>query len=295
MRGTLHLLATDDVGWLVPLLGPSALASARRRHAALGIAGEVGAQGVRLIGEALAARGPLTRAELADYLAPHGIPTAGQATFHLIWRAALEGTVCLGPTRGREPTYVRLEDWLSPGRPLAREAALAELARRYLAAYGPAGPDDLVAWSGLPMRDIRVGWQRIAGEIRELRVLGRSVWLPADHAAWLADVDTAPPVVRLLPRFDPYLLGYRRREVAVAPQHARRIHPGGGIIHPVLLIDGRAVGTWGSTRRRERLEVTVELFEPLASSMLTALEAEAAAVGQFLGMPGSLRLRPPPG
>ena len=30
---------------------------------------------------------------LTDHLAPRGIPTAGQATIHLIWRAALDGLI----------------------------------------------------------------------------------------------------------------------------------------------------------------------------------------------------------
>jgi hypothetical protein len=50
--------------------------------------------------------------------------------------------------------------------------------------------------------------------------------------------------VRLLPAFDTYLLGYRDRSHAVPEQHAKRVWPGGGWIHPVVLVDGVAAGTW---------------------------------------------------
>jgi hypothetical protein len=254
----------------------------------------VGARAVHLIDEALAAHGPLTRAEVAAILAPHGIPTAGQATIHLLGRAALEGVICLGPLRGRQLTYVLIDDWIGRGRPLAREAALAELTRRYLAAFGPATPEDLAAWSGLPLRDVRAGWQQVAGALLAVSSEGRPAWLLAERADWLADSPGTSPEVRLLPRYDTYLLGYRSREWVVAPAFARRIHPGGGIIHPALLVDGRACGTWASTRRRTNLEIAVEPFEPLPPAVVAGLEVEVASIGHFLGQPAVLRLGPPP-
>src|SRR5260370_25662067 len=93
----------------------------------------------------LSNQGPLSRAGLVEQLGGRGIRLEGQAAPHLIFRAALEGIVCLGPDRGVKPTYVLIEDWIGRGRTLslARDAAATELARRYLAAYGPAETRDL--------------------------------------------------------------------------------------------------------------------------------------------------------
>ncbi len=88
--------------------------------------------------------------------------------------------------------------------------------------------------------------------------------------------------MRLLPSFDTYLLGYRGRDLVVAPEHARRIHPGGGLLHAALLVDGRAVGTWRIKRQRERLDVIVEPFDTLAPDVHAGLAAEVADVGRFL-------------
>src|SRR5207248_3232015 len=104
MRGTLHLLATEDIGWLLPLLGPIFIAGDRRRREELGLDEDTCTRGMRIIRDVLATHGPLTRAEIVEQLATHGLRLEGQTRPHLLSRAALEGVICLGPDRGSEPT-----------------------------------------------------------------------------------------------------------------------------------------------------------------------------------------------
>ena len=294
MRGTLHLVAAEDIGWLLPLLGPIFIRGNRRRYAELGLDEDVSARAIREIRDALASQGPLTRAELVARLAARGIRAEGQAAPHLLARAALEGHVCLGPDRDGKPTYVLLDDWVERGPSLSPDAALVELARRYLDAYAPAAPEDLASWSGIRIGQARAAWQRIADELIEVEGPGGPAWLPKTHAAWLDEPPPPAPVVRLLPSFDVYLLGYRGRDLAVTPEHARRIHPGGGVLRSTLLVDGRAAGTWRSTRRRDHLEVAIEPFAELAPAVRPGLDAEVADVGRFLGAGATVRLASPP-
>ncbi len=93
-RGTLHLLATEDIGWLLPFLGPVFIAGDRRRRAELGLDEETCARAIHILRDVLANQGPLTRAELVEQLATHGIHLEGQARPHLLSRAALEGVIC---------------------------------------------------------------------------------------------------------------------------------------------------------------------------------------------------------
>jgi len=199
----------------------------------------------------------------------------------------LHGILCFGPDRGTKPTYVLLDDWLDRAHltSLSQETACEELARRYLAAYGPASPDDMVAWSGLPMSEIRAAWKRIADSIVEVEVTGQLAWLPKTHLARLDEFPDHPLVVRLLAGFDTYLLGYRNRDIAVAPPFAKRINAGGGMIRPALLVNGQAVGTWKSPQRKKQLDVVVEPFEQLSPGVQPALEAEARDIARFLGIP----------
>ena len=218
LRGTLHLVRAEDWPWLHALTAPRQRATSVRRLAQLGVTPEQAERAVAVIRDALA-DGDRSRAELAAVLASEGIPTEGQATPHLLLRASIEGVLVLcGERRFRRAPRG------DPGGADDREAALRQLARRYLAAHAPAPDADLAAWSGLPLRDVRRGLE-LAGDV------------PSADAP-----DGLPP--SLLPAFDPYLLGWTDRSFAVPPELAREVHPGGGLLRPVSTEDGLVTGTW---------------------------------------------------
>jgi hypothetical protein len=293
MRGTLHLLATEDLGWLVPLLGPVFVRKSQRRYAELGLTEEICTNATRAIRGILGNQGPLTRAELAEQLAAQGLPTEGQAAYHLMRRAALEGAICFGPERVGEPTYVLVEDWIHTGGGMVGNVARAELVRRYLAAYGPAGPKDLAGWSGLSVSEARAGFELVLDELLEVEVEGSPSWILKSRAAWLDEPREEGVVVRLLPSYDPYLLGYSSRDLTVPQQYAKRVHPGGGVLRPTLIVDGCAAGTWKLKRGGAGLVATVEPLEDLSGQVTAALEDEVQDLGRFYEVSASLSVVTP--
>ncbi|MGZ4268734.1 MAG: DNA glycosylase AlkZ-like family protein [Solirubrobacteraceae bacterium] len=253
LRGTLHLVAREDYPWLLGLTGPSRMTTSARRLAQLGVSPGAADRAVVVAERALAVDGPLGRGELARRMG-----SEGQATPHLLMLAALRGRIV-----SAGETFALASDWLGaePAPALAgeaRELALGELARRYLAAHAPASDADLAHWSGLPLRDARAG----------LAMVART---PRAHGG-----GRVPP--RLLGAFDPYLLGWRSRAFAVAPAHARTVHPGGGMVRAVATDDGLAVGTWTAPGAR----VAIEPFAPLAPAVAAALARDAADVERLL-------------
>ncbi|WP_214319912.1 winged helix DNA-binding domain-containing protein [Nonomuraea sediminis] len=244
-RGTLHFVHADDLPWLLALTA--------RRTGALRRLAEEGVTGDDLLGlieGALAGQGPLTKAELEKRLKGRA---AGQGIVHLVALAASYGLAVLGPLRGGKPTYVHAADWL--GAPIAfeqdRGRALAELGVRYRRAHADATPEDLAAWSGLSLGDARAAWA------------DAPPYDPVDER-----------VVRLAPSFDEYLLGWKSRDAILDPEHARKVFPGGGILRPVVLVDGLIRGTWG----RKGNAVTVAPFD----DDLPGLQREIDDVARFL-------------
>ena len=278
-RGTLHLVATNDLPWLGPLFGPQWINHSLRRLAQEGVMGTT-AELVRVTDRALAGQGPLTKAQLGERLAKLGRPAKGQGIVHLAALAAAHGKVVLGPDRAGKPTYVLAADWL-PSQPPPdndRGRALAELARRYLRAHAPAGPEDLAAWSGLGLGDARAAWATVGSELTEVRHRDRPLWRARRGGPRPADVP-----VSLLPAFDEYLLGWRDRGLIVADAHARTVLPGGGILRPAVLAHGRVVGTWRVIRRPGADAVAANLFKESDGIDGEALRAEADDVARFAG------------
>lgn len=279
MRGTLHLVAAEDAHWIVPLTSQAPLVGSHRRLVQEGVTPGQAARAVRTIARMLAAHGPLTRAEIGERLAPTRIRTAGQAAFHLIRLAALEGILCYGPDRDGEPTFVAVRDWLEPraGAPVDGDRALARLAERYLAAHAPATPEDFVSWSGLRAGDARRGWEQLAGRLREVEVAGKRLWT-------LRSQRDPPAVraVRLVPAFDPYLLGWKGRELSLPKEHERKVFPGGGLLRPAVVSDGLVVGIWTVGRRTEPLPVTIWPFSRPGPAFRKAMTHDAEDVARFL-------------
>jgi hypothetical protein len=232
---------------------PSALhiARGRRRLAQLGLSDADAERSTAETAAILAEDGPLTRHELAARLRDRGVPVAaeGQAPIHVVRRAALAGVLReVGVSGTYGPLEVDLPD---------RGEALRELGGRYLAAHAPATVEDFAAWSALPAADVRTAWQ----------------------GAPPVEGGVEPGGVRLLPAFDEWLLGWASRDLVLPAAHARRVAPGGGIIRPIAIADGRVFGTWRLDRPAGR--VVLEAF----GRRPPGVAGEIAALSAFVGQP----------
>src|SRR6202022_499816 len=164
-RGTLHLVRREDYPWLQELTTPPQRTGNARRLAQEGVTPDAAQRGVAAIERSLESEGPLTREQLRDRVTAAGVRTEGQALIHVLLLASLRGLIVRGPMIGRQHAFVLVRDWLGAPDPVDRDAALAELARRYLAGHGPADDRDLAKWSGLPLRDARAGLRAVRDEI----------------------------------------------------------------------------------------------------------------------------------
>jgi hypothetical protein len=269
MRGTLHLLAAPDLRWANRVFGSYFRDRQRPRRLQLGLTDDACARGAEQLLGFL--REPMTRAEIVERV---DLDLVGQAAPYFLAFAALEGVICRGPERGREPTYVLVDDWVDGGR-----AGL--LAERYLRGYGPATPDDLAVWSGLPLTVARTAFD----DVRDLieNVDGRFRLRDGDHR----EADQ----VRLLGHFDAFLLGYRER--AVPLQYAKTVQTGGGFVMPAVSVSGRIHGVWRLKSTKEHLGIDVTPFTTISARLTDELSADAADLGRFLGRRSTLSVSAP--
>jgi hypothetical protein len=270
-RGTLHLIRSEDYWWLHPLMArPQLQVVIRRVLTRAGMTPAGAEKGVAAIQAALTADGPLTRAQLRAIIASAGLPAEDNLPVHLIALASMQGVAVRGPVINGQHAYVLVRDWLgTPPPELGHDAALAELARRYLAGHGPASDRDLAKWAGLPLGQVRRGLSAIAAELRDR----------SDGLAELASAhqrEASLPAPRLLGAFDPVLLGWASRQ-AILGDH-QGIVTVNGLFRPFALVGGRAAGIWGYAGG----QVALRRFADLPDTAEASLAAEARDVQRFL-------------
>jgi hypothetical protein len=146
-RGTLHLVRSEDHPLLHALTTPQLVTQSRRRLAQEGVPPGDAERAIAEVERALAADGPLTRDDLRARIDAIGVRTERQALVHILFAATLTGLIVRGPMVNGKHAFVLVRDWLPKPKPIARDAALAELARRYLAGHGPATDRDLARWA----------------------------------------------------------------------------------------------------------------------------------------------------
>jgi hypothetical protein len=274
-RGTLHYISAADLPWLLALLSPTIIARNARRYRQLGLDEDTFAHSTPAIRDALAPGQPLARAEIGQALERAGIPAGGQRLYYLVQRAALEGVICQGLPRGREPTYVLVSQWIAPQPAVRPDSPLATLAKRYFTSHGPAAVQDFAWWSGLPVAAARQALSA-ASSLVQLEAQGKTVWAGRDPPA-----PAREQTAFLLPPYDNYLLGYKDRSWALEPVHARQVNAGGGMPKPTIVVDGQIVGTWRRVFKAARICVSLEPFHPLDGSQRAAVRSAAQRYADF--------------
>jgi hypothetical protein len=238
---------------------------------------------------ALTARGEATAAELAAddaRLATELVLAAGKSyqgrqtiASRVLLLLAAQGRAVRGRPRGswtsHQYRWAPLAAWCPPG--LAdwdTAAAEVELARRWLAAYGPATADDLRWWTGWGKTQVR----RVLAELAPAAVdLGGVAGI-----ALAGDLEPAPeaaPWVALLPGLDSTPMGWREREWFLG-EHGPRLFDRYGNAGPTLWWDGRVVGGWAQARDGE---IVCRFLEDAGSAAVAAAEAAAERLGAILG------------
>lgn len=193
---------------------------------------------------------------------------------------ARQGGLCFGPNRGQSVTFVRPRNWLAEWREVEPQAATAELARRYLRAYGPADKNDFARWCGMWTGLGKTAWSSIESELADVTVEGRRVhMLEAD----LKRIPASTSSVQLLPGFDPYLMGHASRDHLFDKAHRWKVSRISGWISPVVMVGGRVVGIWTHAVNRGRLRIDITPFAALKPRIVKEAGARAETIADALG------------
>lgn len=287
LRGTLHLLSAADYPLYIAAL--STLKHFRRGswlkfHDITPEEFDAMMAGIR----GVLTKTGMTREALADAIATHTNAPKLKEKLLSGWGAMLKpasfsGDLCFGENIGQNVTFVRPRDWLGDVKSIDPQAALAEILRRYLNAYAPSTPDEFARWFGFEPSDAKKIFKSIAGELSEVEVEG---WKATVLTASLPDIQAAKPsgMMRLLPYFDVYTIAVAKQAESLMPaEHKAKVYRPQGWISPVLIDDGRIIGTWEYETKKAKILVTLFPFEPLTTRQKDALFPQVQRLALFFG------------
>ncbi len=278
-RGTLHMIAAEDVRWMLTLLRPRLHRITGTHCRKLDLNETLLLKSQAIMTHALQGGKELTRPELKAALEQGGILTHDLRLNLVLVRAAIDGVICCGCRRGKEFTYTLLDEWTPITNTVDHSEALAELTMRYFRSHGPATIADFVWWSGLTVADAKAGLELVKSSLLQEVINGQSYWMIPPT------IDLNEPLanVYLLPSFDEYLVAYKDRRAALGTvDFSQIVSAGNGIFKPVIVSGGQVIGTWKRTIKKDRVFVDTSFITPLADTQGNAIGIEIERYRAFL-------------
>lgn len=292
LRGTIHLVPTRDAAWTVRLLGERQLAGVAKRREYLGLTEDDAERAVAIWHEALSGGGRLTRSACVALLGEHGIDTAGQRGYHLLWYASQKGVTAIGPNEGKEQTFVLLDEWAAGAgevRELEGDEAWGQLALMYFRGRGPAPVKEITRWAGIGVREARHGVAAAGDALVQVDTEDGPMvaWAPAlDGAGTMPGPGSGGQRWWALPGFDEYMLGYGERSWSLDPGHFDAVVPGkNGVFRATVVRDGRVMAVWTRTVKAKTCDVVVTDLQGLSKADRAEAERAFGAYEAFVGKP----------
>ncbi len=290
-RGTLHLLPAAELPLWMAAMRARAQQVDKAHHVGGGFSSAQAHAVVEAIGTALDGRA-LSREQLAKEAGRRLGPWAKQGLASswgvLLPPAAYAGLLCFGPSQGSKVTFVRADQWVGGWKRLDEEKALRAVALGYIAAYGPARPQDFSRWFWLSKPAAEKLFADLAAFLTEVEFEGHRAWIPKAAKPALATIGDS---LWLLPQYDSYTLGCVPRERLLSAKVRQRVFSygrgrfEGSVGLPVLLLNGQVAGLWERKASAKKLSIKVEAILKLNAGQRDLVKAEAARIAEFYEKP----------
>jgi hypothetical protein len=282
MRPTWHLVAAEDVRWLLQLTGPQVKRQFMSMARKMGYDEKAFNRCNKTIEKALSKQSDLTREEL---MAALKIVSTGANDFRpafIMMNAEQDGIVCNGKMKGKQFTYALLNEKVAPAAPLSTDEALPKLAIKYFSSHGPATQEDFSWWSGLGVVRSKLAIESISKTLRSAIIEGQKYYY------FDPETQISKTTTHLLPAFDELLISYKDRTASIELEHQSKAFTKNGIFKPVIAVSGKIAGTWKRTQTKSTIQIDASLFEKRTIIDSAELTKAAKRYGAYHSLPISI-------
>jgi hypothetical protein len=274
MRGTLHFVSPKDIRWMLKYLATrvqSKVASVFRREE---IDAKQFTKAMALWEKALVGGKSLMRDEMYDVLENGKLSAKGMRGLLMLGVAAQEGLICFGERKGKQQTFVLLDEWLpKKEKDLSEEQAMARLAEIYIRSHGPVLVEDLAWWSGLTKTAASAAINSISDKLVSEKCDGKTYWYFQTAAI------KSKSFCGILPQYDEFGVAYKDREPIIDRSLTKHFTASftSAVIH-----NGKITGVWRRELEKESVDIEIKPFARYSPAQKKALAATVKGYSKFL-------------
>ena len=242
-------------------------------------------------------RGPLTAQELTDHIVElknrvqtkYGDMSLGQWNLRQMCHSAiLVPCKPKGEWASNLHTYINFKKWLPSVNleALDEHEAKKNVIFHYLSGFGPATVEDIAWWIGIARGEIKEILDTMGDKVEHIKIRGLEgtfVILKSDLEQ-LQGFSFGTDTVHLLPKFDPYIMGYKSRQRIIPTEYEKKVYwSTRGEISPSILANGHIIGTWSHKEEKNTIKITLSLFEKTNEPLLDVIKQQAERLAHFIG------------
>lgn len=263
LRPTWHFVSAEDIYWMLDLSAPQVkrftVSAAKKYGYDTKKLDQINVQ----IEKFLSGNNHLTRDEIMQELNIKKSSSEDFLSAAIMMNAELDGLVCNGNMKGKQITYALLEERVTkPTSKLTRDESLAKLAKRYFESHGPATVLDFSWWSGFPPTICQNTINAIKLQLNSVEIEGQTYWfgnqIPCENHFRES--------VHFLAAFDEILISYKTREASILLENQSKAFTNNGIFKPIILENGKVIGTWKRTIKKDYTKIETQFFNEKEAS-----------------------------
>ena len=280
LRPTWHFVSAKDIYWM----NARSLVRIKKAMAyndkLLGLTDKVFSKALKVVEKALENGAHLTRDVLADALEKNKIITSENRLAHILMRAELEGIACSGAMHGKQQTYALLSKRVPAVKSLPRDEAITKLTNIYFQSRGPATLADFAWWSGLSPKEAVQGLEDVKHKLSLINIKGKDYWMTTSDKPIAKNVKRS---IMLIPAFDEFIISYKDRSASLLDEHTAKAITKNGIFHPVILLNGKAVGIWKRITEKDKIILSPHFFAKPDASTFKLFKQSSLSLERFSG------------
>ncbi|MFC3493358.1 winged helix DNA-binding domain-containing protein [Glycomyces rhizosphaerae] len=280
LRGTWHTVPVEDLRMMLAASSDRVLQSMNPNNRNWGLSAAELGRATEVLAAVTAGGRHLTRDEASEALATAGIADPrGSRLMHLLMHAELRSAICSGNPKGGKQTYANFDERVPAG-PVAQDEAIRALALRFFTSRGPATLKDFTRWATLKVTDAKAALDGLG--LEELQIDGRTLYCSAEPP----EIEERGPVVDFVQGFDEMLCSYTdSKDLVLHHSVPRTRFPNRPKFNSAILLDGRLIGNWKATPKRESLLIETWRVRGFTAAEIAALRRGADRLRAWFGKP----------